>query len=184
MDGNTGHKGNTRKESIIIHEDGVGEIKYGMSTKELKKITGLKCKQREKYDDGSPIPIGMLVLDCKYGLGDLVLVFDVFENDSLYGITITDSSYRSAKGIGVGSTYSEVVQAYKKEPKEQLYYPPEICIYIASMGLTLWFDHSTLDINSIYDKEKGELKGELNDIFKDTTLTKFHIGETRTCLVD
>jgi hypothetical protein len=97
-----------RDENLIIKPlEGAGELKFGMSRTEMEKIlgppersTGMACEYLSK---------GMAVLGSRDTAVGAILFGDM---NYPQGPLVQACKYKTDKGIGMGSTYDEMVKAY------------------------------------------------------------------------
>ena len=101
---------------VLIHPGvGVGALKFGMNVDQMREILGEpdSTQSGRAYEYLSK---GMAVVTASGDVGVIVLMFgDSGLPDSRL---IIACKYRTAKGIGMGSTWAEIVEAYG-EPSSQ-----------------------------------------------------------------
>ena len=118
------------KDLLIRPRVGIGDLRFGMTVEEMKELLG------EPFD--MPKTVGLNLSDDNYvypELGIMVLVNDNVVNiiycithvmDNTSSVVVKPCIFRTAEGIGIGSTKSEILAAYGEPDRiaggNQLYY--------------------------------------------------------------
>ena len=134
-------------KELLIKKEVLGEIKLGMSKKNVLKVLNNRCETKRFIHGERRVN----ALRCLYGKGK----FDLeFEDGLLYVIYIKDSIYHTQKGIRVGSKLSEVQSSY---PLGKLFsgYLEGYYVFIREKSLSINFD---FDISSIIHQDPKNYK--------------------------
>lgn len=110
---------NSTDSKYIISKDGIGEIKIGMTRKEVERILNESLVMRHAKDTGE---IWSDTAIAKYGEIEVELAFQKIyaekptDEMELYGISTSSTLCKTASGLGVGDDRLAILTAYEENP--------------------------------------------------------------------
>ena len=99
--------GTSESAQVIIPGQGVGELRFGMSQSELEKILGKPDRSMGRANEY--LSKGMAVLGSKDSAVGGIMFGDINNPNSPL---VKACKFKTAKGIGMGSTLDELKEAY------------------------------------------------------------------------